>query len=398
MAADTQKPVVRRWQAPDWVVWLISLVGPAALTAVLLGITGAEKRNYVFLYLGLIATVGVARGLWPALLAAVVSFAFLDYFFVPPFYTFTISDPQDLLNLVVFVATASLVGVLASRRRRALLESEALARQLREVNAELIRLNKEQAEAAQAALRLARSEQQVRALQEADRLRRELLANVSHELRTPLGTILTESTDRSAALTVADAERRLGTVAAEARRLEALVNDMLDMARIEGGALDLDLEPMALDDAIAAAAERLHHASPHRAVDWQKAAADIEVLADWARLGQVFDNLLANANRFAPPDTPITVEVSKGDTGLATIRVIDRGPGVAPELRDRVFERFVRSDSKADPSETTGTGLGLAIVKGLVEAHAGSVGLDPSPPDVGAVFRFTLPLAPDAAP
>src|ERR1700674_2428968 len=397
MTPEKRKPVLRRLQMPDWVVWLIALVGPALLTAVLLGITGAEKRNYVFLYLGLIAAVAVARGLWPALLAAVVSFAFLDYFFVLPYYTFTISDPQDLLNLVVFAATASLVGVLASRRRRALLESEALAGQLREVNAELIRLNKEQAEAAHAALRLARSEQQIRALQEADRLRRELLANVSHELRTPLGTILTESTDRSAALTVADAERRLATVAAEARRLEALVNDMLDMARIEGGALDLDLEPLRLDDAVAAAAERLHHASPDRVVEWQK-ASDIEVLADWARLGQVFDNLLANADRFAPPGTPITVEVSKGDTGLATIRVIDRGPGVAADLRERVFERFVRSDSKADPSETTGTGLGLAIVKGLVEAHAGSVGLDPSPPDVGAVFRFTLPLAPDAAP
>jgi len=392
MAADTQKPVVRRWQAPDWVVWLISLVGPAALTAVLLGITGAEKRNYVFLYLGLIATVGVARGLWPALLAAVVSFAFLDYFFVPPFYTFTISDPQDLLNLVVFVATASLVGVLASRRRRALLESEALARQLREVNAELIRLNKEQAEAAQAALRLARSEQQVRALQEADRLRRELLANVSHELRTPLGTILAESTDRSAALTVMEAERRLATVAAEARRLEALVNDMLDMARIEGGALDLDLEPLGLDDAIAAAAERLQHASPNRAVLWDRPAAEVDVLADWARLGQVLDNLLANADRFAPTDTPVTLKVSKEESGLVTIRVIDRGPGVASELRERVFERFVRGDSQA---ESAGTGLGLAIVKGLVEAHAGSVALEKSPDGIGAVFRFTVPEAPD---
>ena len=394
MTPEPRNPVLRRWQMPDWVVWLIALVGPALLTAVLLGVTAAEKRNYVFLYLGLIAAVGVARGLWPALSAAVVSFAFLDYFFVPPYYTFTISDPQDLLNLVVFVATASLVGVLASRRRRALLESEALARQLRDVNAELVLLNKEQAEAAQAALRLARSEQQVRALQEADRLRRELLANVSHELRTPLGTILTESTDTSAPLTVGDAARRLGTVAAEARRLEALVNDMLDMARIEGGALDLDLEPLSLNDAIPAAAERLHHVSPNRVVGWDRTAADVDVLADWARLGQVFDNLLANADRFAPADTPITLEGSKEEPGLVTIRVIDRGPGIATELRERLFERFVRGDSGDDQTQSSGTGLGLAIVKGLVEAHAGSVALELSPNGVGAVFKFTLPLAP----
>ena len=151
------EPAAQRWRMPDWVVWLIALVGPALLTAVLAGVTGAEKRNYVYLYLGLIAVVGVLRGFWPALLAAVISFGFLDYFFVEPYYTFTISHPQDLLNLVVFVVTASLVGILASRRRRALLDSEALAKQLRDVNTELIRLNKEQAEAAQAALRLART-------------------------------------------------------------------------------------------------------------------------------------------------------------------------------------------------------------------------------------------------
>jgi K+-sensing histidine kinase KdpD len=397
MKQPDTKQVGFRGQMSDWVIWLMALAGPAVITAALVGYSHQTQRDYVFIYLGLVAVVGVLRGLWPALACAAISFLLVDYFFVPPVGTLTIADEQDIVNLLAFLVIAGVVGFLASRRRRALLGSQALARQLRDVNSELVHLNKEQAEAAQSELRLARSEQQIRALQEADRLRRELLANVSHELRTPLGTILTESTDRSEALTVATAERRLATVAAEARRLEALVNDMLDMARIEGGALDLDLEPLRLDDAIAAAAERLHHASPDRVVDWQKMAADIEVLADWARLGQVFDNLLANANRFAPPDTPITVEVSKEDAGLATIRVIDRGPGVAAELRDRVFERFVRSDSRADPSESTGTGLGLAIVKGLVEAHAGSVVLDPSPEGVGAVFRFTLPLAPDAA-
>ena len=391
----SQLQAVLRRQWPDWVIWLTALVGPALLTAVLVQVSGAEKRNYVFLYLGLVAVMGVARGLWPALLTAAVSFGFLDYFFVEPYYTFTISHTQDVVNLAVFVVTAILVGALASRRRRALLESEALARQLRDANSELVRLNKEQAEAAQAALRLARSEQQIRALQETDRLRRELLANVSHELRTPLGTILTESTDPSGTETLKEAEGRLATVASEARRLEALVNDMLDMARIEGGALDLDLETVRLDDAIAAAADRLHHRSPDRSVTWDRDAAGVDVLADWDRLGQVFDNLLANADRFGPPRTPITVEVSKESSGLVTIRVIDRGPGVAPELRERVFERFVRGQAQDGETQTVGTGLGLAIVKGLIEAHAGSVALDVSPDGVGAVFRFTLPVAPD---
>jgi K+-sensing histidine kinase KdpD len=372
------------------VIWLVALAGPAVVTAGLLGFSHQVQRDYVFIYLGLVAVVGVLRGLWPALATAAVSFLLVDYFFVPPVGTLTINDEQDIVNLLAFLVIAGVVGLLASRRRRALLDSQALAGQLREVNSELVRLNKEQAEAAQAALRLVRSEQQIRTLQEADRLRRELLANVSHELRTPLGTILTESTDHSQPLTVEAAERRLATVAAEARRLEALVNDMLDMARIEGGALDLDLEPLDLDDAIAAAAERLLHSSPMRAVTSDGSDAHLEVLADWARLGQVLDNLLANADRFAPPGTPIEVVVSRQDAGLAAIKVIDRGPGVPADLRDHLFERFVRGDSQ----ETSGTGLGLAIVKGLVEAHAGSVALEDSPDGVGAIFRFTLPLAP----
>lgn len=374
-------------------MWAAAIVGPAAVTVGLVGFSHQVQRDYVFIYLGLVAVVGVFRGLRPALLCAGVSFLLVDYFFVPPVGTFTIADEQDIVNLLAFLVIGGVVGLLASRRRRALLESEALTGQLREVNTELVRLNKEQADAAQAALRLARSEQQIRALQESDRLRRELLANVSHELRTPLGTILTESTDLSGAQTAEDARRKLETVAAEARRLEALVNDMLDMARIEGGALDLELEPMALNDAITAAVDRLRHLSRHRAVEWDR-QPDVEVLADWKRVGQVLDNLLANADRFAPPDTAISIRVTKEDEGLATIRVIDRGPGVAPGLRDRVFERFVRGETKDDEAYSSGTGLGLAIVRGLVEAHAGSVALEDSPDGTGAVFRFTLPLTP----
>ena len=385
----------RQWRLPDWSVWTAAVVVPPALTAILTLVSAPQQRDYVFLYLGLVATLAVLRGLWPALLAATISFLLVDYFFVPPIYTLTIADEQDIVNLLAFVATGAGVGLLASHRRRALLESQALARQLRELNAELVRLNKEQAEAAQGALRLARSEQQVRALQETDRLRRELLANVSHELRTPLGTILTESTDPTGMATIADAQRRLATVAAEARRLESLVTDMLDMARIEGGALDLDLEPLRLSEAIAAACERLHHTSPERELVWDREAS-IEVLADWNRLGQVLDNLLANADRFAPAGTPIRITSAKEQAGLATVRVIDGGPGVPPELRDRIFERFVRGDARDAPEQSSGTGLGLAIVKGLVEANAGTVALEESPDGVGAVFRFTLPLAPEA--
>lgn len=372
--------------------WTVALAGPALVTSVLVNFSNQIQRDYVFIYLALVAAVGVFRGLWPALACATASFLLVDYFFVPPVGTFTIADEQDIVNLVAFLATAGFVGFLGSRRRTAQLQAEALARQLQDANTELIRLNKEQAEAATAALRLARSEQQIRALQESDRLRRELLANVSHELRTPLGTILTESTGATSLRKVADVQEALQTIAAEARRLKALVDDMLDMTVIESGALELELEPIDLNDAIVAAVERLHRASPSRNVTWDPDMARVEVLADWERLGQIFDNLLSNADRFAPPATAITVGVGHEEAGLVTVRVADRGPGVPAVMRERIFERFFRGNGESD-GKAGGTGLGLAIVRGLVEAHAGTVAVEDAAGG-GANFRFTLPESP----
>src|SRR5262249_32530472 len=127
-------------------VWILALAGPAVLTVALVQLGGSTKRDYVFLYLGLVAVLGVLWGLPPALLApAAISFLLVDYFCVPPVNTLTIADEQDIVNLLAFAATAGLVGVFGSQRRRALLQAEALARDLRQTNAELARLNKEQA-------------------------------------------------------------------------------------------------------------------------------------------------------------------------------------------------------------------------------------------------------------
>jgi K+-sensing histidine kinase KdpD len=376
----------------ELLTWVAALGGPVLLTAVLAQVSSAQKRDYIFLYLGLVAVLGVLRGLWPGLAAGAVSFLLVDYFFVPPFGTLTIADEQDVVNLLAFAATAGGIGLFGSQRRKALLRAEALGRDLRQTNAELARLIKEQAKAAQAALTLARSQEQIRGLQEMDRSRRELLANVSHELRTPLGTILTESTSPLGEVALAEAERRMQAIAGEAQRLKALVDDMLDMAVIEAGALELHLEPVRLADALEAAVERLHRTSGERRVQWDEAATDLDVLADWGRLGQIFDNLLANADRFAPSDTPIEVSIGGGPEGLIAVSIRDHGPGVAPDVKPRLFERFVHGPGAEGSVQPVGTGLGLAIVKGLVEAHAGSVALEETD-GRGTSFRFTLPFA-----
>lgn len=378
---------MRRDRLEEIAVALAAVVLPVLLTAALTRVT--LPREYAYLYMGIVAAIAVLRGLLPALLAAAVSFLLVDYFFVPPVHTLTIADETDLVNLAIFFGTAAVIGFLAGRRRQAQLRAQGLAGELRNANAELVRLNREQAEAAQAAVRLARTEQQVQLLQQAEQDLRDLLATISHELRTPISTILTDTTNMLRTQEMnASVRHRIDGIAVEARRLNRLLADMLDMARIESGALHLTLEPLQLGDAIAAAAERLKRTAPERPVEWDQQAASVSVLADWDSLGQIFDNLLDNANRYAPAGTPIRVGVDEEEPGRVTIRVIDQGPGVPAEMRQRLFNRFVRG-----PSESAdGTGLGLAITRGLVEAHAGSIILE-DPAAGHTTFRFTIPKA-----
>jgi K+-sensing histidine kinase KdpD len=363
-----------------------------AATAALVPLGGGVSRDYVFIYLAVVAVLAVVSGLGAATCAALVSFLLVDYFFVAPVHTLTIADQTDVINLIVFVGTALLVGGLGSRRRRAQLRAEALSVELRHANAELERLNREQAEAAAVAVRLARTEQQVHALEETDRLRAELLANVSHELRTPLATILTGTTDLLNDGDLAQAARaRIRSVVAETQRLGRLVSDMLDLARIEGRALRLDPAEVALRDAVDAAVERLRRTSPDRVVtiDFDET---IEVTADWDRLGQILDNLLRNADLYSPSGSPIRVEAARGKRSMVVTRIIDQGPGIPADQRERIFERFVRSSDDAD-AHAGGTGLGLAIVRGLVEAHAGRVWVEDPRDGEGTRLAFALPAA-----
>ena len=376
----------------------VGIGGPLLLTALLTRLQIGVSRDYAFLYLALVAALGLSGGLVPSLLAAAVSFLCVDFFFVQPLHTLTIADETDLVNLLVFFGAAGVIGGLSSRRRRAQLQAEALSRRLTDANAELERLNREQADTARTAVRLAQSQQQVQLLEQAERLRRELLQNVSHELRTPLASILTGTT---AMLEEDDVPRRwrdaAGNIVAQARRLDRLVSDMLDMARIEGGALDLHLEEIGMGEAAAAAAERLRRLRPDRPVELVIGGEPVDVVGDWDRIGQVLDNLLVNADRFSPAGSAIEVRVAPGARRTVVTEVRDHGPGVPAEMRDRIFERFVSrpaGDDSAGSAGLGGTGLGLAIVRGLVEAQAGRVWLD-DPPDgeMGARFAFNLPAA-----
>lgn len=230
------------------------------------------------------------------------------------------------------------------------------------------------------------------AAQEASEQRlRRFLADASHELRTPLTSIrgYAELFRRGADERPADLAVSMRRIEDEARRMGVLVDDLLLLARLDA---DRPLTPERVDFA-ALVADCVHDA---RAADLHHditltAPAHLPLTGDGDRLRQVVVNLLSNAVRHTPPQTPVEVTVDTDeDLGTATLRVRDHGPGLSAGQVDKVFEAFYRTDGARD-RDSGGSGLGLAIVKTVVEAHGGSVEAVSSPED-GAAFSVRLPL------
>jgi two-component system OmpR family sensor kinase len=221
---------------------------------------------------------------------------------------------------------------------------------------------------------------------------RRFVADASHELRTPLTSIrgFAELYRQGAA---DDVSRLMSRIESEANRMGLLVEDLLLLARLDAQR-ELARAPV---DLVALAADAVHDAralSPDRAVGLEVSHNGVVpvVLGDEARLRQVLGNLMTNALTHTPAGTPVTVAVAT-EPGWAVLSVSDKGPGLAPEDAQRVFERFYRADSARTRSASRGgTGLGLSIVAALTAAHGGTAELDTAP-GAGAVFRIRLPLA-----
>lgn len=220
-------------------------------------------------------------------------------------------------------------------------------------------------------------------------VRRDFVANVSHELKTPLTSVL------GFAEALADSElppeqaRDFGRrILQNGVRMRRMIDELMDLSRVESGAWEPEPEPVSLSDATRGAWQAVIGGRDEELGLVLNAGEETSVHADPGAVRSVLRNLLGNAARYSPAGETVTVSARRED-GMVRIEVRDRGPGIPSAHRDRIFERFYRIDSGRSRDEG-GTGLGLAIVKHLVEAHGGRIGVE-SEVGEGSVFWFTLP-------
>jgi signal transduction histidine kinase len=233
-----------------------------------------------------------------------------------------------------------------------------------------------------------------------DRLKAEFFADVSHELRTPI-VIIKTLTDvllgNSATNACKSTDLLLGNIQREVERMESLVDELVELGRLQSGGVHLDTAPCDLRDVVARAAATIEPLACKRLQVIEVVLPDDQVTAivDATRLEQAVLNLLMNAHKYSFQQSVIRLQVEVVG-GEYVLTVTDDGPGIPEEDRERIFHRFYRSPNP-EVRRVQGSGLGLAIARSVVELHGGRITVD-SPRDSGAVFRIHLPHERDVRP
>jgi len=231
-------------------------------------------------------------------------------------------------------------------------------------------------------------------LKELDRMKSDFVSNVSHELRTPLTAIKASVDNMLDGITGPLGEKQaryLTRIKSNTDRLARLINDLLDLSRIEAGKIDLKPTRLPLATLTKEVAETLRPVAVEKLISLEVASPDIGMTA-WAdrdKVVQVLMNLISNAVKFTPQHGKVTLAIQKNGNEWVQISVADTGPGILPEEANKIFAKFYQI-AQMDKQKAKGTGLGLAISKALVEMHGGKIWVE-SEVGRGSTFSFTLP-------
>ncbi|HXF30024.1 MAG TPA: ATP-binding protein [Solirubrobacterales bacterium] len=353
---------------------LIVVAVGAGITSALESIAEPASLGIVFIPgVLLIATVwGLRLGLATAVLSALV----FNFFYLPPLRNLSIDTQHDIVALVVFVIVAIASGTLAELARARAAESERRREEADRALEEAAALAAERDRMREEAL-------EAEAVRRSDELKTSLLRAVSHDLRTPLTAIIAAGAALDSPSVTDDERHELSdAVVDEGRRLSRLVENLLDVSRLESGKAEPHREPVEVADLLEAARESIgtHGESVRLALD-----DDLPPLrADPTQLERAFANLLENAVVHGEGQ-PVLVRSRLVGPRLV-VRVVDRGPGVPENLKQRIFEPFYRAPEAAGGA---GSGLGLAIARGFIEANGGEVEVE-SLPGQGSSFVVTF--------
>ena len=378
-----------------WLGYCAALIGIAAGTAVLKFL--GERINPTTVALAFLLVILFVATLWgsrPAVFASLLGVVCFNFFFLPPFGTFTISAPDNWIAFVAFLITAFTVGQLSARAKRRAEEAENAKRESERLYYELQDTFERSSQA--------------KALKQSERLKSALLDAVTHDLRTPLTSIKASATtlladlyagerDKNSQLDHEGRKEMLEVIDEEADRLDRFIEGLTKLARIDAGEMPLRRAWSSIDAIIAAALKRAEpRTRDHQVEVWiQDELPSVKV--DEQAIAEVVYTLVDNAAKYSAPGTTIRVNAKPNQRETILLAVEDQGPGIQPEMRERVFEKFFRAmrDGDLGGRKASGTGMGLAIAHGIVQAHGGRIWTEAAIESPGARFVVELPAGKD---
>lgn len=307
-----------------------------------------EPTNIVMFYLLAVVFVAIRWGRGPAITTSILSVLAFDFFLIPPYLTFNVHDIEYLFTFAAFLVVGIVVSTFASKVRKQIIQRQT------------------------------------------EKLHSALLSSISHDLKTPLVSItgaLTTLLDKKSNLDEQRKNELLKTSYEESDRLNRIVNNLLDMTKMESGVLRISKKLCDLKDLIGACLEQLKDKIGSRDIKIVIPQDFPEIAVDFPFILKAFFNVIDNALKYSPDGSPVEIHATLAQS-KAHVKIQDYGIGISREDLKRIFEKFYRVERSQN---VLGTGLGLCISKGIIEAHGGQISVE-STLGKGSIFTVELPL------